>query len=237
MSKKEDNSRILTFSCLHVPYMHRDAVAFLEAIKNKFKPTRVIDLGDTVDFHSMSFHNHSPDLPGPSDELKKAIDTLKPIYKLFPNVDAMDSNHSSLIYRRAVAYGIPSSVIRPFNEIMEAPSGWQWMFDLTITLPTGGRCYFHHSRGANVMRVSQGMGMSVVSGHLHSEFSVGYWGNPSSLNFGMQVGCLVNPKALAFAYGNNNMKRQMIGCGVIVDGKPQLIPMVLDKHGRWNGKL
>ena len=53
----------------------------------------------------------------------------------------------------------------------------------------------------------------------------------------MTVGCLINPKSLAFAYGKNFSKRPIIGMGVILDGVPVLIPMLLDKHGRWDGRI
>jgi len=42
----EDNSVILNIPDLHVPYIHQDAFAFLRAVKSKYKPTRVIQLGD-----------------------------------------------------------------------------------------------------------------------------------------------------------------------------------------------
>jgi hypothetical protein len=39
------------------------------------------------------------------------------------------------------------------------------------------------------------------------------------------------------AYNKNNLKRPVIGCGIIVDSIPQLIPMVLNSKARWVGKL
>ncbi len=53
----------------------------------------------------------------------------------------------------------------------------------------------------------------------------------------MTVGCLVDSHSLAMAYNKNNLKRPVIGCGVIIDSIPQLIPMVLNKAGRWIGRL
>jgi hypothetical protein len=53
----------------------------------------------------------------------------------------------------------------------------------------------------------------------------------------MQVGCLINMKSLAFEYNKLQKSRPVIGTGVIIDGLPILIPMVLDKKGRWNRKI
>ena len=41
-----DNSRILFISDLHSPYQHENAVEWLAGLKDKYKPTRVISLGD-----------------------------------------------------------------------------------------------------------------------------------------------------------------------------------------------
>ena len=106
-----------------------------------------------------------------------------------------------------------------------------------MTLPNGTPLYLHHSKGANVKKNSQAMGSSFCQGHHHESFEIQYWGNPHALLFGMTVGCLVDSKSLAMAYNKNNLKRPVIGCGIIVDSIPQLIPMVLDKKGRWVGKL
>lgn len=232
-----DNRRILIVSDLHAPYEHPDTVAFLRAIKNKYKPTRVILSGDEADFHAISFHDHDPDLDSPSKELEKAIKALKPIYALFPVAEVLESNHGSLVLRKAMANGLPRSYIRAPGDILRAPKGWTWHFDITLKLPTGFDCYFHHSKGANAKKNSQAMGSSFVMGHHHETMDISYWGNPNALLFGMTVGCLVDDTALAMAYNKNNLKRPVVGCGVIIDGIPHLIPMILNKRGRWVGKL
>lgn len=233
----KNNAVILVISDLHCPYQHRDTVAFLRAIKNKYKPTRVILSGDEVDNHAISFHDHDPDLDSPGTELQKAIKALQPIYKLFPVAEVLESNHGSLVFRKAVANGLSRQFFKSPGEILQAPNTWTWHFDIATTLPDGSDCYFHHSKGANVKKNSQAMGMSFVQGHHHEVFEISYWGNPNALLFGMTVGCLVDSDAVAMAYGKNNLKRPVIGCGVIVDSKAHLIPMKLNKKGRWTGKL
>ncbi len=231
------NSRILFISDLHAPYYHKDTVRFLKAVKDKYKPTRVILSGDEVDYHNISFHDSDPDLDSAGTELKKAIDTLKPVYKMFPTAEVLESNHGSLVMRKAAANGLSRSFFKSPREILEAPKGWTWHFDITLTLPTGFKCYFHHSKGANVLKNSQAMGMSFCQGHHHEKFEIQYWGNPQGLYFGITTGCLVDTESLALAYAKNNLKRQVIGVSVILEGIPQLIPMVLNKRGRWVNKL
>lgn len=232
-----NNNSILVISDLHCPYNHRDTVAFLKAIKSKYKPTRVILSGDEADFAAISFHDHDPDLDSPGKELQKAIDALKPIYKLFPKAQVLESNHGSLVVRKALANGMSRKFFRSTGDILEAPKSWTWHFDINLKLPNGTNCYFHHSKGANVKKNSQAMGSSFVQGHHHESFEVQYWGNPNALLFGMTVGCLVDNKSLAMAYNKNNLKRPVIGVGVIIDSIPLLIPMQLNKSGRWNKRL
>ena len=49
----------------------------------------------------------------------------------------------------------------------------------------------------------------------------------------MQVGCLIDFKSLAFSYANVNIKRPIIGTGLIIDSQPILSPMLLDEDGKW----
>ena len=72
-NKKLDTRRILNISDQHMPYEHPDMFAFLAAIKRKYKPTLVVNGGDEVDAHALSFHDSDSDLPSAGDELKLAI--------------------------------------------------------------------------------------------------------------------------------------------------------------------
>ena len=222
-----DNSRILFISDMHIPYHHKGLLPFLEGLKVRYEPTRIICVGDELDKHAMSFHDHDPDLPSAGDELKKSLPVIKEIEKLFPKMDLIDSNHGSLLYRKAKYHGIPRHYLRGYNEVLEVGEGWKWNFDLTLDLPDGQQVYVHHGKGANALRVAQLMGMSYVAGHYHESFGVQYCSTPASLIWAMQCGCLIDRKSLAFAYSNNNMKRQVIGTGLIIDGTPILEAMAL----------
>jgi hypothetical protein len=232
-----ENKRVLIISDQHFPYNHADIIAFLRAINKKYKPDRVINIGDEVDYHALSFHDSDPDLLSAGDELQTAINRLKPLYKIFPQVDVMESNHGSMVYRKAKHHGIPAKALKTYRDTLEAPKGWKWHKDLTIKLSDGSYCYFCHTKGGDIQRVSQSLGMSVVAGHMHERFEIRYWANSLGLYFGMHVGCLIEDDSLAFAYNKLNLKRPLIGVGIIIDGLPRLLPMVLNKQGRWIGKV
>ena len=169
----EDNSRILVISDMHAPYAHPSTVAFLTGVAEKYRPTRVICIGDEVDHHAMSFHDSDPDLPAAGDELRKAIDQIQPLYSLFPRVDIVHSNHGSMAYRRGRHHGVPRKYLRDYREVLEAPEGWVWHPELIIDLPNGNQCFFHHGLSADILKVVQQRAVCVVQGHYHTSFGFG----------------------------------------------------------------
>lgn len=229
----EDNSRILFISDMHIPYNHPDLLDFLRYLKAKYKPTRVICLGDELDKHALSYHDSDPDLPSAGDELRKSLPVIHEVAEIFPIVDVIESNHGSLVLRKAKTHGIPKHYIKSYSDVLGVGPGWKWSYDLTITLPNGQKCYIHHGKTSDVIKLSQQMGMNAVQGHYHEAFRIDYWGNPNGLFFGMQAGCLIDDDALAFSYNNVNIKRPVIGTGLIIDSQPILEPMLLDSNGRW----
>ena len=80
------------------------------------------------------------------------------------------------------------------------------------------------------------IGCNFVQGHHHGVFDIIYLGTPYSLNWRMTIGCLIDDASLAFAYNKNTLKRPIIGCGANLDGQPKLLPMILEKGGRWTGE-
>lgn len=228
---------VLIIPDLHAPYGHPDAIDFLKAVANLIKPYDVINLGDEVDGHSISFHEKDPGLLSPSDELRTAIERLKPLYQLFPKMQILESNHGSLVYRRGRHAGLPRSVFKSYREILEAPKGWVWHNDLVLTLKSGERVYFTHGKSFQGIQLSKNMAMHVVQGHYHTQFQIQHWSNPHARFWSMQCGCLIDDSSLAFAYNKATLQRPILGCGAIIDNEPRLFPMILDKFGRWRGKL
>lgn len=233
VDRQEDNSRILFISDMHIPYHHVDTITFLKHLKTKYNPTRVICLGDELDKHALSYHDSDPDLPSAGDELKKSLPVIKELFEIFPTMDIIESNHGSLVWRKAKTFGIPKHYIKSYNDVLGVDGGWKWSFDLTVNLPNGQKCYVHHGKTSNVIQLSQQMGMCAVQGHFHESFKIDYWGNPTGLYWGMQCGCLIDDDSLAFNYNNVNIKRPLIGTGLVIDSMPVLEPMVLDASGRW----
>lgn len=227
---------ILVISDMHHPYSHPDTLPFLKAVKAKYSPDTVICIGDEADFHDMSFHDSNPDLDSAGVELEKAIEGLKPIYKLFPKCLVIESNHGSMVMRKALVGKIPSKAIKGYNDTLDAPKGWKWVFDAIINTPTGP-VYFCHGKTGTAGRLASQYGMSCVQGHFHEKAQITYISTPEKLMYDVHTGCLADDKSLALGYNKINPKRPIVSIVVILNGIPVIIPMVLKKGGRWIGKL
>ncbi len=231
------NARILLIPDMHMPFCHPDTWGFLKAIKKKYKPDRVICLGDEVDFHALSYHESDPDLNSAGPELEKAIAFLSPLYQIFPTVEVLESNHGSLVYRKSKTAGIPRHALKGYREMLQAPKGWTWHFDLRLLMSNGKHLYLHHGKTGAQGMLSRAEGCCSVQGHFHTKFHVTYWRNSQGLFWDMHCGYLGDHDSLAFAYDKSNIPKGIVGAAVILNGQPTLLPMLLKSNGRWIGKL
>ena len=230
---------ILCIGDLHFPHQHPDSLIFIEAVTDLFKPTKFVLLGDEVDNHCISFHDTSPDIAySPSTELEAAIEKMKHLYDIIgKDAVVLESNHSSLVYRRQRHEGLPRSVFRDWSDILEAPSGWRWTLEYFHELPDGRTIYFHHGKSKAIMKTGKTVGCCSVQAHFHSCMSVNYWNCGHQTLWQAQVGCLTDEKHLAMDYGKNFLDKGVLGCLVVVDGTPIIIPMTVDSNNRWNRSI
>jgi len=233
---KKVSKSLLVISDMHWPYAHPDTVKFLKAVKAKYKPDTVVCIGDEVDYHDSSFHDSDPDLDSAGIELEKAIKGLTPIYKLFPEVTVVESNHGSMVLRKALVGKIPRKAIKSYNDILDAPKGWKWVFDVIVQTLLGP-VYLCHGKSAAAGKLASQYGMSCIQGHYHEKAQINYISTPEKLMFDAHTGCLADDKSLALGYNKVNPKRPIVSLIVVLNGIPQIIPMVLKKGGRWVGSL
>lgn len=227
---------VLAIPDQHFPAHHLDIFDFLIAVKNKYKPNEIVNLGDEIDAAGLGNWDKSPDMPSAGDELKEAVKYLKLLYKIFPTVKVCVSNHTDRIYRKPFNAGIPKNLIKSYSEILEAPAGWRWADHWEID----GVIYEHgegFSGQAGALKAAQANMQSTVIGHLHSYAGIQYYANAKHLIWGFNVGCLIDRSNPAFAYGKHIKAKPIIGCGLIENGTPRFIPMSLNSAGRWTRKL
>lgn len=227
---------ILCISDTQFPFQHPDTFPFLKAIKTKIKPDLIIHQGDEVDFHALGRWSVDPDGYSAGMELELALEGMHELYSMFPTAHVCTSNHTVRPLKKAFESGIPQKFMRDYHEFLEAPSTWKWaerwIFNKTI---------FEH--GENVSGINAALNaakqnmQSTVIGHQHSGGGVKYYSTYDRTIFGMNTGCLIDIDKYAFTYGRRSRSKPTLGCGVIINDIPQFIPMYIDKHRRWAGKI
>ncbi len=227
---------VLVIPDIHLPFEHKDAFAFLEAVRNKYKPTKVVSLGDEVDYHALSQFDTDPDGDGPGPEHRKAMIGMRKLYKLFPECQVVHSNHTSRPFRKAFSAGIPALFMKSYAEFFEAPPGWSWHSEVEVD-----GVLFCHGEGCSgptgALKRAERRMQSTVIGHLHTDAGILWNANSKHLIFGMNCGCLIDHKAYAFAYAKHIDKKPILGCGIIGYGIPFYVPLNLMANGRWRGHL
>ena len=236
LNTPKGNKTVLVIPDTQLPFCHEDSIKFLAAVKRKFNPTNIVHVGDFFDLHALSNYDIDPDGLSAGDELKLAQKQAKQFYKLFPKCQLVTSNHDVRIYKKAQKVGIPKGYLVDYRDWMQFPKGWS----IQPTVEIDEVLYFHGEgySGAQGHRNAciKNMQSSVI-GHIHSHAGIAYVANQRALCFGMNVGCLIDVEAYAFAYGKNLPYKPIICCGIVRNGVPQLVPMVLNGEGRWNKKL
>lgn len=231
---------IVVMPDLHAPYHHRHALAFMQAVRDKYKPDLVINLGDEADKHAMSFHDSDPNLKSAGDELAATVPVMKALAKIFPRMLLCDSNHGSMHYRKAKAHGMPVQYLRTYREILfdggREGKGWHWAENWRVRTALGDVLFKHQPSGPILTDASHNQ-CNLMVGHHHGKFLIEYGASSARLYWGAYSGCLIDKDSLAFAYGKHTMYKPILGCTVILKGVPVLIPMLLDANGDWVGEL
>lgn len=231
--------RILVIPDQHIPYHHQDMIPFLKAVAEKIDPDLVVNLGDEVDMHAMSFHDSDPNLDSAGTELEKSLPVLEELHNLFPQMLICHSNHGSMVYRRAKAHGVPVQMIKRYREILfpeHGAQGWSWSYAWRVNTAQGVVLFKHQPSGPVLGDAAHNQANLVV-GHLHGDYGIQYSASSAHLYYGMNTGCLIDKDSLAFAYGKHSKNKPIIGCAAILGGIPVLIPMLLNEDGRWTGHL
>lgn len=228
----------------HYPYQHPDIIPFLSAVKAAFPIDLVANAGDEVDYHALSFHDADPNLDSAGVELEKAKAGLAELHSLFPQQLICASNHGSMVYRKAKHHGIPVQALKSYRDILfpakcvrhgAGAPGWSWADHWYVNTPLGPVKFQHQS--SNPVADAAHDRCNLLVGHNHSKFCIEYAASSDWLYWAGTGGWLGDHRRLAFAYGKLFPKKPIVGCTVILEGRPMLIPMILNKEGRWIGRL
>ena len=227
--------RILVFGDMQIPFHHPDSINFLELVYKTYNPDLIVCVGDIVDQYAFSSFDKNPAVDNASREIDVAKKHLHKLTKFLKDVKICKGNHDERLLKKAIKAGIPGSVFKPLNQIYDLPDTWNWNFEWTFNTVLSPVHFVHTYSGG--MYGVKSIGMSVVQGHLHAEFKVIYAANPMKLYWDAWTGCLFDKDSHAAAYGQANSNKPILGCLMIINGKPILVPMLLKKGGKWVGNI
>jgi metallophosphoesterase superfamily enzyme len=215
-------AKVLVISDLHCPWDHPDYLDHCKKVYKKWKCDTVVFIGDVVDFASLSYHEKNPDMPGPADEVRMAIERLSKWYKVFPKATVIYGNHCLNYARKMFTAGIPSMFKKELGEVLMVPN-WNFVDSIIID-----EVYYSHGLGMNSTARVKSQFQSCVSGHYHSLCYIQFFEGYDKTLFALQTGIGIDQKAEAFKYGKWG-KRGTVACSVIVNGThPYIIPIKND---------
>lgn len=201
----------------HIPYVHRKYLSHCRETFEAHGVTRVIHIGDLIDHHALSFHDSEPVLQGAKGERIDARRALEPWYEAFPKMEIIVGNHDRIPARQLKRVGMdPEVYLRTASEIYGFPPGWverEYVFSNGV--------HYHHGETAvadfGYGKDARARMCNTVSGHAHGNFGVSYTATDHRLVFGMGVGCGIDVRSMAFAYGKHFRRKPIVGCGVVLD--------------------
>ena len=218
----------------HEPFCHPDYRNFCYETFNRFGVTEIIHIGDECDNAALSYHESQLEMPNAINEAEKAQRAMEKWYATFPEVKVCVGNHSALPFRQATTAGIPKRFLKTYEEIWNAPKGWEWRMDWEID-----NVLYTHGTGSSGVSGARNRAIanrqSTVIGHSHSFGGVSYMASRNDIIFGMNVGCGIDVDHIAFSYGKHFPKKPTLGCGIVLDsGRTALfIPMDLGARYEW----
>lgn len=230
---KKPSLKVMAISDMHHPFVHPCALDFLVAVHKKQKPDVVVCLGDEIDACALSDWEHDPDGMSAGDELRSAIQSLKPFYQAFPVVHVCTSNHTSRPYRQAHKHGIPKLLMRDYRDWLGAPKGWQWADEWVFD----DVCYEHGDAGRSALELAIAGMRSVVAGHIHTKANIQFYANAVKTLWGMQCGWMGDRRAYAMKYASKQKAKGILATGIVNRAMPFIHPLLLDSRGRWTGAM
>mgnify|MGYP003634631081 CR=1 FL=1 len=218
-------SNVLVIGDTHAPCMLKKYPNFLQRLQDKHKCSKVIHIGDLVDWASISYHEKATGLKDPEREYAQAYKQVQTLYKAFPKVEWLIGNHDALTHRQAMSAGIPERVLKSYTQMWDIPK-WKAIprYDCVIHQNV---MYQHGDRGKGgqfaAVKNSVDEQMSVVQGHLHAQAGVWYRANQRATKhggrtFGAQAGSGCDWKKSAMNYGKKYNMKPLIGALVVHNG-------------------
>lgn len=224
---KMNPNNVLIIPDTHFPFEKKGILEHCLRMQRKYDCGTVVHIGDEVDLCGVSQWEKDPDGFSPGTEATLAQQKMKTWYKAFPEVSVCIGNHTSRPFRLARANGLPKKFIKSYEEAWEAPPGWKWAEHWEYN----GVLYTHgtgSSGETGALKIATRHRQNTVIGHIHSSAGIQYSASKIDLVWAMQVGGALDDKSYAAYYAKDQLKKSIVGCGIVIDGKlPIFEPLIM----------
>lgn len=216
----------------HLPFELEGYLDFCAEKFEEYGVDTVVHIGDFIDNHSLSFHDSEPMLHNVLGEYESAVRRARDWYAAFPDCTLIMGNHDRIPARQLRKLGMePNIFLRPIEDLLEMPDSWTVADQVEID-----NVLYHHGETANGIngfrKDAETRMRCTVTGHNHSNAGISATATDQELVWGMAVGCGVDHKHLAFAYGKHFAKKPIIACGIVYEGEPIVEYMNLGRKVR-----
>lgn len=223
-------TRIGVIPDTHFPAVHPGAFAFLADVFDAWDVERVVHIGDVSDLHNPSFHDNHPEMPGPREEFEQAYEWVRRLDAMLHEggwVSAKkpllvcEGNHDDRPQRVAAKYGVTDRFLSPHSQVWGTPH-WRWAREHEVD----DTLFMHGHKGCGggehpaYTTLKKGMDLNLVIGHYHTRSGVNPLPGRRRRLWGMDVSCVVDRLHPAMKYSEGGALKQMLGCGVVIDGHP-----------------
>lgn len=217
---------------IHAPFTHPMYLRFCVDLFQRFRVDRVHFAGDIVDLHSLSFWEHDPAGLSPETEAENALEEVDRWHRTFDGTVSI-GNHDERHYRTARRAGMPDRYLKSYAEVWKTPR-WKWGLSFCFD----GVNYSHGTGssgrwGAITLAIKKRK--SCVIGHIHAHGGVQSHASDDDIIFGLNVGCGIDCRAYAFAYGRTHVDRPSLGAGIVIDGyEASFHPMPIGRGEKYH---
>jgi predicted phosphodiesterase len=240
--------RIVVVSDLQIPYHDPRAVYNLIDFIKRYKPDRVVSIGDEIDLPQVSKWEKGR-MGEYAGTIGKDRDATVKILEQLRVTDVIRSNHTDRLFNYIASYapglyGIPELQLENFLRLPELGITY-WRKPMPIA-PNWVAVHGDHGRisqvaGQTALKQALQHGKSLVCGHTHrlglSSVTEASGGIVGRILTGLEVGNLMNFKAASYTHGSANWQQ---GFGLLyVDGRnvtPVAVPVAKDGSFIVEGK-
>jgi hypothetical protein len=217
------SDRWLLISDLQIPFEHPKALEFCQYLQRHFKIPKenIINLGDEVDEYWASLYKHDPDATHtPTSEIRESIEKIKQWADAFPIMKICISNHGERWKRKAFESGIPSIMMRRYQEVLETPATWAWAKRWLIDAKRPFMCEHGDRFGGRTPHLAAALnnGITTAIGHHHSISGVEHEKTYGYDLAGIAGGSLIEFSKYVYHYARDAKRLPQIGTPVILDG-------------------